>query len=219
MISYIKTEKTSRVVIEGKINPELKQIWLVAHGYGHLAPYFVNKFKTLIDNPEHIIIVPEAMHRYYLNGHSGKVGASWMTKEERETDIEDYCSYLDKVYEKYILPAGKNCIVNALGFSQGGATICRWASRTQFHIDNLIVWGSVIPPDMNWESYLDRLKTLNWFYIAGDKDEFLNGIQQKEQLGVLEKHQIKPEFIAYQGGHDINEATLNLLTKKCVKKD
>lgn len=217
MIHYFKTEKTARVVVEGEVGPQLKQVWLVAHGYGHLASYFVNKMRSLF-NEENIVIVPEGLHRYYLNGVNGRVGASWMTKEEREHDIQDYCLYLDKVYETYILSLEGKVSVNAMGFSQGGATICRWAAHTKHKIDNLIIWGSVIPPDMKWESDLDKIKACNWFYVAGNADEYLTKAQQDEQLALLKKHGIHPELIEYEGGHDILNAPLALLTQKCVKK-
>src|SRR4051812_41555257 len=123
-INYLKVEKTARVVTNDADPKKIRSVWLIAHGYGHLANYFINKFSEL-NSTDNLVIVPEGLHRYYLNGHSGKVGASWMTKEEREKDIEDYVNYLDKVYETYISPLEDKIIVNALGFSQGGATICR----------------------------------------------------------------------------------------------
>lgn len=217
MIHYFKTQKTAKVVIEGEVNPNLKMVWLVAHGYGHLASYFINKLKPIL-NEENLVIVPEGLHRYYLNGVSGRVGASWMTKEEREHDIADYCSYLDDVYTRFISTLDGSVVVNALGFSQGGATICRWAASTKFKIDNLIVWGSVIPPDMNWEVYLSNISVKNWIYVAGDNDEFLNTEQQKTQLELLKKYNITAETVFYNGGHDILEEPLRLLTQKCVKK-
>lgn len=217
MIHYFQTQKTAKVVIEGEVNPKLKTVWLVAHGYGHLASYFINKLKPIL-NEENLVIVPEGLHRYYLNGISGRVGASWMTKEEREHDIADYCNYLDEVYKKFIRPLGEKITVNALGFSQGGATLCRWASSTQYKIDNLIIWGSVIPADMNWENYLSKINVGNWIYVAGDKDEYLNSEQQHTQLDTLKKNNIQPQTVFYEGGHDILEEPLRLLTQKCVKK-
>jgi predicted esterase len=216
-IHYLKVEKTARIVTSG--NPvTAKHIWIIAHGYGQLATYFIEKFRSL-DQDKHFVIVPEGLHRYYLNGFSGKVGASWMTKEEREKDIEDYCSYLDKVYEQFISPNSSEKIINAFGFSQGGATICRWAANTKKHIDNLIVWGSVIPPDMKWEEDLEKLKNLHWLYVAGSMDEFLNKEQQDEQIKLLNQKGIKPETIFYEGKHDIDDKALHLLTQKCVKKN
>lgn len=217
MIDYLKVQKTARIVTEGKNNPDLRSVWLIAHGYGQLTTYFINKFEKLFSK-ENLFVVPEGLHRYYLNGFSGKIGASWMTKEEREKDIEDYCVYLDTVYEHYIEPLDKKVSINALGFSQGGATICRWAAHTKYRIDNLIVWGSVIPPDMNWETDVQKLRDLKWHYVAGDKDEFLSDKRRVEQLEVLERSGIKPNSIHYKGGHDILEEPLFLLNKNVLNK-
>jgi predicted esterase len=215
-VHYLKVEKTARIVTYGDLS-SAKQFWIIAHGYGHLATYFIEKFRSL-DPSEHYLIIPEGLHRYYLNGFSGKVGASWMTKEDREKDIEDYCAYLDSVYDAFI-PASKEKIINAFGFSQGGATICRWAANTNKIIDNLIVWGSVIPPDMKWEDDIEKLKKINWIYVAGSEDEFLNNEQQKEQIKTLSEKQIFPDTIIYVGKHDIQKEALHLLTQKCVKKN
>jgi predicted esterase len=215
-VHHLKIQKTARVITGGNPNSQLKQVWLVAHGYGFLATYFIKKFGEL--NPdEHFVIVPEGLHRYYLNGVSGRVGASWMTKEEREIDIEDYCNYLDVIYETFISPLEGNVIINAFGFSQGGATICRWAAHTKYKIDNLIVWGSVIPPDMKWEEYLMKLRHLNWIYVSASDDEFLTPEQQKEQLDILRSKGIEAEVVHYDGIHEVEPDTLNLLTEKCVK--
>ena len=63
-----------------------KKVLYVLHGYGQLAEFFVRKFRELGD--EYLIVAPEGMHRFYLQGSSGRVGASWMTKEDREQDIK-----------------------------------------------------------------------------------------------------------------------------------
>lgn len=217
MIDYLKVQKTARIVTAGSNTPELKSVWLIAHGYGQLTTFFINKFEKLFSE-ENMFVVPEGLHRYYLNGFSGKIGASWMTREEREKDIEDYCSYLDEVYTHYIQPLGQKVAVNALGFSQGGATICRWAAHTQHRIDNLIVWGSVIPPDMNWEQDVKKLRNLKWHYVAGDADELLSDKRRVEQLEILDRNGITPNSIHYKGGHDILEETLLLLNKNVLNK-
>lgn len=221
MIDYLKIKKTARVVIEGNDNPDLKSVWLIAHGYGQLATFFINKFSKLV-SAENMFVLPEGLHRYYLNGFTGKIGASWMTQEEREKDIEDYCNYLDTVYKKYIYPLGKNVTVNVLGFSQGGATICRWAVNTGYRIDNLILWGSMIPPDVfppiGKEQNVLKLKNLNWHYVAGDNDEFLSEKRRVEQLEILESHGITPNSIHYNGIHDILEEPLILLNKNVLNK-
>ncbi len=217
MIDYIKVQKTARIAIEGTNNPNLRSVWLIAHGYGQLAPSFINKFEKLFGD-ENLIIVPEGLHRYYLKGFIGSIGASWMTAEEREKDIEDYCVYLDTIYRTYIKPLDKKIIVNAFGFSQGGATICRWAAHTKNRIDNLMVWGSNIPPDMDWETDVLKLQNLNWHYVAGDNDEFLSEKRRVEQLLLLKQNGIIPNSIHYKGTHDIFEEPLLLLNKNVLKK-
>ncbi len=217
--NYLSVQKTARILTEGQVLPgEEKMVWLIAHGYANLAPEFITRF-SLLANSSHYLVVPEGLHRFYIDSFTGKVGASWMTKEERNRDIEDYCAYLDKVYETFIQPHLGKITVNALGFSQGGATICRWASRTKFPIHNLILWGTATPEDMNWEEDLEKLQRLNWIYVAGKRDRFLSEDQQKAQLNLLQKHAITPQTVIYDGLHDIVPEALELLTQKCVKQE
>ncbi len=217
MIDYIKIQKTARVVTEGKNNLNLRSVWLIAHGYGQLATFFIEKFEKIYGD-ENLFIVPEGLHRYYINGFIGRIGASWMTAEEREKDIEDYVVYMDQVYETYIKPLDEKIIVNALGFSQGGATICRWAAHTKNKIDNLVVWGSNIPPDIDWEKDGDKLRGLNWHFVMGDKDEFISEKRKEEQLTMLKEKKIVFNLIEYKGTHDIFDEPLLLLTKNVLKK-
>lgn len=217
MNHFLKTEKTARVVIEGTDNPDLKDIWFIIHGYGYLAPYFIRKFSSLFSK-QNLIIVPEALNRFYLNGVTEKVGASWMTKEERENDIQDNNVYLSKVYENFVTSIKQKANVNVLGFSQGAAAACRWAVSKNYRIDNLIIWGSNIPPDFNREILDERKANFNWHYVAGDKDEFISVDKQKEQVKILQDLGIRPTTLFYEGSHDINEKALYLLTQNCVKK-
>src|SRR5206468_3354730 len=73
-------------------------------------------------------------------------GASWMTREDRLHEIDDYVRYLDAVHAQ--VASGK-ARVTALGFSQGTATACRWAAFGSARIDRLIVWGGEVPPDLD----------------------------------------------------------------------
>jgi len=121
----IETKKTARYYTLGALSEKTRTVWFVCHGYGQLANYFLRNFKSL-ENEKTFIISPEGFHRYYLNGFSGRVGASWMTKEDRLNDIADYVAYLDQLYHKVFSSVNRNNLkVNLLGFSQGGATATR----------------------------------------------------------------------------------------------
>ena len=80
-----------------KAEGEARAHWYVLHGYGQLARYFIKKFTKLPAKGIHVT-APEGLHRFYLEGSSGRVGASWMTKEDRETDIANYIQVLNALH-------------------------------------------------------------------------------------------------------------------------
>src|SRR5690242_15478023 len=82
----------------GEINEHTTEVWFVLHGQGQLAEFFIQKFKMLEDQ-NICVIAPEGLSRYYLEGYTGRVGATWMTKENRLMDINNYIQYLNAVYQ------------------------------------------------------------------------------------------------------------------------
>ncbi len=78
-------------------NPNSEKIIYVLHGYGQLAEYFIKNFEPLVELGFYVV-APEGTQRFYLNGTSGRVGASWMTKELREIDIEENNNYLASLH-------------------------------------------------------------------------------------------------------------------------
>lgn len=192
-------------------NTNSKKALYVLHGYGQLTEFFIRKFRELAD--EYVIIAPEGMHRFYLKGASGRVGASWMTKEARDTDISDNMSYLDSLdaklsdeyhfEEKYLL-----------GFSQGGATAARWNQLGKSNFDALILWASVFPPDLPNTIEL-KTKQENYFVI-GDEDEFYSPENQEKLIAeyLSKKYKIK----RYKGKHDIINNTLTEILDELSNK-
>src|SRR3989344_9498015 len=98
---HFTTQRTARYYTIGELNNKTKTIWIVLHGYMQSAAFFIKQFEVL-KNDTTFIVAPEALSRAYVNGVSGKVGASWMTKEERESEIADYIFYLNSL-SKHIL--------------------------------------------------------------------------------------------------------------------
>ena len=126
-------------------NEGVEKVLYALHGYGQLVEYFIRKFKH---TPEDLLIVaPEGMHRFYLNGTSGRVGASWMTKIARESDISDIISYLNELDRQIssIYTIKKRYL---LGFSQGGAAAARWEQLGNVKFDGMILWACIFPPDL-----------------------------------------------------------------------
>ncbi len=194
----INTNKSARIYTHGQLSINTKLVWVVAHGYGFLAEYFIKKFEAL-DPSEHFVIVPEALNKFYTQGMSGRVGASWMTTEDRENEIENYISYLDNVYLNFNLQSATKIV--GLGFSQGASTICRWAMKTNFRIDSLVFWGSSVPNDCL--EFKDKLNALHPYLLVGDDDEFINDKLRQEVMKSLDNAGLTFSHIFYKGGHAI----------------
>lgn len=183
-----------------------KELWIVLHGHGQLAQYFIQKFKILDPN-QYYIIAPEGLSRYYLTGYSGRVGATWMTKEDRLTDIDNYVNYLNSVYQN-INNIRSKVKITVLGFSQGTATVSRWIAQSEIKIDRLILWAGLFPKDMNYKLAHERFKNIEILNIYGRNDEFLNDDRLNDQQEIVGKLGIKPTTIVFDGNHSIHHQTL-----------
>ncbi|MEQ8242774.1 alpha/beta hydrolase [Fulvivirga sp.] len=194
----------------GELNESTDNLIFVLHGHGQLAKYFVNKFKSLA-NGKNCIIAPEGLSKYYLEGFTGRVGATWMTKEDRLTDINNYINYLNAIYGEFKDTLGLNTKVTVIGFSQGSATASRWVADNYIHFDQLILWAGIFPPDMDFDKASAILQDKPVKYIYGNSDPFITEERIEEMKGLSAKLKLKPEIMRFDGVHDIDEKTLNQL--------
>ena len=204
MENLLKHFKTFRYeTLNGENNPTT--VIYALHGYGQLAKFFIQKFKELDKNT--LIVAPEGMHRFYLKGASGRVGASWMTKEAREIDIEDNIDWLNALDEKISAEYAIEKRI-LLGFSQGGATAIRWKLNAKNLFHQTIIWASDFPPDM--EPKTDQLKgeQTNHFVI-GSTDEFYDETAQKRLITHYKNANFK--ISTYIGPHEIDTLVLDKL--------
>lgn len=192
----------------GRIDNTTGEIWFVLHGYGQMANYFLKKFDC-ISGDSICLIAPEGLSRFYLEGFYGKTGATWMTKEERETDIVNYLHYLTTVYDKELSGIDRNNIrITFLGFSQGAATASRWALTNSMDLNRLILWAGIFPPDLNVEAGFDTFKNIEVLNIYGRNDAYLNNDVILEQKAISRKLNVETETIVFDGGHEIDSDTL-----------
>lgn len=204
MDQKLKIEKTVRYYTFGNFETA-KNIWIVLHGYGQLPYYFIRKFQSL--NPEdHFIIAPEGLHRFYLNGTSGRVGASWMTKEARLDDISDNNKYLNALYQSFQDKKFDKKIL--LGFSQGGATAARWHEQGKFNADLFILWASVFPPDLDFNIEQSSLTNSTNYFVLGDDDPYYKDTDIAIENQIKSK-KINFNRINFKGKHDISSDALN----------
>lgn len=204
----IKTKKSARIYFSDEITEKTKEVIVACHGYAQLGKYFIKNFDS-ITNEERVVVVPEALNKFYWNGMNGRVVSSWMTKENRESEIEDYINYLNQVYEM-IKVKNKAVKIIAFGFSQGTSTISRWISQKDYKIDceRLILWSGSFPMDVIYEPIF---KTIPFQYLFGNEDEYISKDDISELEKTLNDRGINPEFIKFDGGHKIYEEDLGKL--------
>lgn len=207
--NHIVVERTARYFQYGEVNDKTREIWFVAHGYGYLAKYFLWSFAA-IQAPHRVIIAPEALSRYYQQGTSGRIGANWMTREDREHEIRDYVNYLDRLYKQTIseLPASQAVRIVLLGFSQGTATFTRWAFLGKVPADNLILWAGGIPPDLDYASRPGFFERCKLDVVYGREDEYISVEDFNEQVKFLQQHNIAFRETTFDGKHVIDRETL-----------
>lgn len=177
-----------------------KRIILALHGYGQLAQYFYRKFNSLTN--DYGLVIPEGPHRFYLEGSSGRVGASWMTKEWREQDISENTRYLLQITAE-IRSSNPTAQLTLLGFSQGGATAARLYQADPALFSQLILWASVFPPDIAMQQF-----------PKGNKMDFVIG-SNDPYFAAESKAKIQEEYLAlgfdthsFEGVHDLDLQTL-----------
>ena len=204
-ISISKTGKYSQI---GKCSKKINNVWIVLHGYGMLSEYFVKKFECII-NETTLVIAPEATNRFYLRDNYTRVGASWMTKLDREQEISDNILFLDKLFSIIKKEIGHNNFkLNTLGFSQGGPALVRWLMSNKLNTNSLILWGSDIPKDSLVTENKSRWNSIKLKIVIGKNDEYINEEKKQEFVRVVKSYGLKYELIEYEGSHKIIEEEL-----------
>jgi predicted esterase len=189
-------------------------MWLVCHGYGQMASRFLGHFAVL-DDGSRLIVAPEGLSRFYLGAGVSpdeKVGASWMTPEDRLSEIDDYVAYLDAVYADVGGAGGAvGVTLHALGFSQGAATVSRWAALGHARPRRLTLWGGELPPDLDLAAAGDVLRALELTLVCGRQDSLITAKVVDRGAARLAEHGIPYRVLWFDGGHEIDAATLQRL--------
>ncbi|HHS95640.1 MAG TPA: phospholipase [Phaeodactylibacter sp.] len=204
----ITVQKTAHYYTLGEPNAGTRRFWIICHGYGQLASRFIQQFQ-LFDLKENFILAPEGFHRFYWKGFTGDVVASWMTKLDRLDDIADYTSFLQQLYAEYIALLPPDVEIILFGFSQGCATQCRWINACRPHFQRLILWGGVIPEDIDYKPLLPYLANKEIIFAYGDKDPFLN-IENRiaRHIALAKEKGLRMKTWQYEGKHETRKKVL-----------
>jgi len=195
-----------------------KEVWFVLHGYGQLARRFLRRFDP-IASATRCIVAPEALSRFYVGGGKGRhgsgslVGATWMTREDRGSEIEDYVGYLDRVADR-VLGSVRGPDVTVLGFSQGVATASRWTVMGSLRPSRLVLWGDFLPPDLDLDRARGAWRETAVVLVRGAVDATLADPElERAELARVASAGLEVRRVSYPGGHALDAGTLRMLTE------
>lgn len=208
-ISY-ETKNTYSTLNE--LTENTKNVWFVCHGIGFLSRYFIHYFNEL-NTEENYIIAPQAASKYYLRNEYKHVGASWLTKENTQTEIENVLNNLNAIYDAEKIPTRVNFFV--LGFSQGVSVAMRWISRYKIPCEKLIIYAGSIPKELTADNFsfmnLTHTKVIN---VVGTQDEYITENRMQQELEKMELLFGKQyQLFTFEGRHEMSKEVLETLTK------
>lgn len=202
--------RTAHYYTLGTPSSQIRELWICCHGYGQLAHRFIHKFNSIL-TPQTLVVAPEGLSRFYFGGVVGPVGASWMTLLDRLTEIEDYCNWLDALYDHFIAQLSPDVRVTFFGFSQGVATILRWMHARQRPVHRVIAWAGTLPEDLDYRPLAGYFAQPEWHLVYGTSDEYIARERLDVQADFLEAQGFAYEQHEYEGTHRVVRNTLKSL--------
>ena len=205
---FIRVPRTARYHVLGD-PATARMVWVLLHGYGQLARFFLNKFEGLEDGL--LIAAPEGLSRFYLDAQHQRVGATWMTREDREHEIGDQLSYLDALAASLLDGCPRATGLGVLGFSQGVATACRWTALGKANAQHLVLWGGSMPPDLDRDLMRQRWGDMRVHLVQGEKDELVPEQVVSANAAILQRAQVEHSVHHHAGGHALDAVLLGRL--------
>jgi len=204
---HVPVRKTARVVTRG--TPGAPEWWVLLHGYGQTADAFLESASALA-SPDRFLIAPEALSRFYTDGMEAheSVGASWMTRRDRETEISDYLGYLETVLDHFRETAGEPEHLCVLGFSQGTATASRFVLLGDVTADRLVLWAGDVAHDLDPSSAADRLRAVDISLVVGSNDQYVTDERLQAALDRFDRLNVPVSVHRFNGGHRLDDDTL-----------
>ena len=209
---HLRVQRTARYFTLGGGAGAPRTLWFVIHGYGQLAADFVRYFGDLASS-DSFVVAPEALNRFYLvspnktPARDRPVGATWMTREDRISEIADYVEYLDALYDDVAAEAHRaGARVNVIGFSQGTATAARWLTHGTATAHRLVLWGGLLPPETDLSRGVTTFRGAELTYILGSRDHYVDDAMLATEQARLRVAAIPHDVIRFDGGHVISRA-------------
>lgn len=191
---HLKTSVSGRYLVEVPDGDGPFPLLAGFHGYGQTAEDELALLRKIPGSDGWIRLSIEALHPFI--NPKGQLGASWMTRRDRELRIAENVRYVDAVIERVMNEIAFDGRLVLHGFSQGAGMACRAAVLGRHKVSAVMLLGGDIPPE------LDDLKRMRAVHLArGERDRFYRQKQFGSDVTRLREAGIEPVVSLHDGGH------------------
>jgi predicted esterase len=224
-VHYLTVARTARYATTGADPVDAARLWVVFHGYGQTAADFVTPFESIVPADTRIV-APEGLSRFYVEaprvdrGHLERVGATWLTRDDRAHDLRDALGMLHAVVARevgaIIAARGVRPSIGVLGFSQGVAMSQRWVAVAdatpslggRASIAQHVLWAGGLAHDVSDNAmraaWADTAVQLVW----GTRDAFATSDAIEAQYARVQQIASRVTRYTFDGGHRLERARL-----------
>lgn len=214
---HLTTARTARYYTLGAPLAETRRVWFVLHGYAQLAARFLRHFNGIVP-ADTLIVAPEALSRFYLElpradrKHMERVGAAWMTREDREADMSDTRAWLDSVYRTVMDDIARATAplpeVTILAFSQSVAISMRWIAGGVPKPSRVIMWAGSLANDVDQDAFRAGLGSAEVILVSGNRDMFLTEKTRPMIRSQWDALGVPVREMMYDGVHEVDAGML-----------
>lgn len=168
------------------------------HGYAQTAEENLDALLELPGLAHWHIVSIQGLHPFYRS-RSGELGASWMTRLDRELAIADNVRYVGEALTRIQEQIEIFGPIAFLGFSQGTAMAYRAAAGSGHPGQGLIALGGDAPTEIFKNDLSDFPRVL---IGRGSDDEWYDEGKMERDLELLGTAGIEAETCLFDGGHE-----------------
>ena len=195
-ILSVATTTHGRVLVRRAASP--RGILAGFHGYLESADVQLARLESM-DVPDWTLVSIQALHRVY-RGRTQDIAASWMTRQDRETTIDDNVAYVAAVLRQ--MQHGALPLVH-VGFSQGGQMAFRAAVRGRDPAAGVVSVGADVPPELLADS---RARFPAVLLMRGTGDTWYTQAKHEADIGALRARGVNVDPLVFAGAHEWNAA-------------
>ena len=200
-MSTLATTRTARYAMAGSAAVSARRWWMGLHGYGQTAASFLKPVAPVVP-ADTLCVAAEGLNRFYREmprpdgSHLQRVGATWMTRENREDDIADTVAWLSRLHTHVLadLPLGAATPFGLLAFSQGVATALRH--------------------DVDGGVLRTLLRDTRLVVVTGLRDPFVTDASVAEMRQTLAEWKLEAEWKTFDGEHHLDAPLLGALLEE-----